>query len=64
MSGKRWSFLIMRHNNISDFVANLLKKVCNNVEMEPFLQPMANAHLKGGSKNTDLARLGVRARGF
>ena len=54
----------MRHNNISDFVANLLKKVCNNVEMEPFLQPMANAHLKGGSKNTDLARLGVRARGF
>ena len=54
----------MRHNDIRDCEANLLKKVCNEVEIEPLLQPLTNEHLERGSINTDSARLYVRARGF
>ena len=54
----------MRHNDIRDSEANLLKKVCSNVEIEPPLQPLTNEHLERGSINTDSARLDVRARGF
>ena len=40
------------------------KKVCNNVEIEPLIQSLTNEHLKRGSINADLARVGVRARVF
>ena len=64
MNCKRECFVIMRHNDIRDFEANLLKKICNGVEIEPPLQPLTNGHLERGSINTDSARLDVRARGF
>ena len=54
----------MRHNDIRDFEAKLLKKVCNDVEIEPPFQPLTNEHLERRSINTDSARLDVRARGF
>ena len=59
-----WGFVITRHNDIRVFEANLLKKVCNDVEIEPPLQPLTNEHLEKGSINTGSARLDVRARGF
>ena len=34
---KKGGFVIIRHNNIRDFEANLLKKVCSDVETEPQL---------------------------
>ena len=37
---KRGGFVIMRHNNIRDFEANLLRKICADVETEPPLQPL------------------------
>lgn len=64
MNCKRGGFVIMRHNDIRDFEANLLKRVCNDVEIEPPLQPLTNEHLERGAINTDSARLDVRARGF
>ena len=64
MNCKRGGFVIMRHNDIRDFEAKLWKKVCNDVEIEPPLQPLTNEHLERGSINTDSARLDVRARGF
>ena len=64
MNCKRGGFVVMRHNNIRDFEANLLKKVCNDVEIEPPLQPLTNEHLQRGAINTNSARLDVRARGF
>ena len=64
MNCKRGGFVIMKHNDIRDFEVNLLKKVCNNVEIEPPLQPLTNEHLEKGSINTDSARLDVRARSF
>ena len=40
MNCKRGGYIIMRHNDIRDFEANLLAKVCNDVEIEPGLQPV------------------------
>ena len=40
MNGKKGGFVIIRHDNVRDFEVNLLKKVCNNVEIEPALQPV------------------------
>ena len=44
----------IRHNNVRDFEASLLRKVCADVQIEPPLQ----------SVNEDQARVDVRARGF
>ena len=64
MNCKLGGFVIKEHKNIRDFEANLLKKVCNNVEIKPSLQPLTDEHLERGSLNTDAARLDIRARGF
>ena len=40
MNCKRGGLVIMIHNNICDFEANLLSKVCNDVEIESQLQPI------------------------
>ena len=64
MNYKYGGFVIMRHNDIRVFEANLLTIVCNDVETEPPLQPLTNEHLEKGSINTDSAMLDVRARGF
>ena len=54
MSCKKGGFITIRHNNVRDFEANFLKKVCNDVEVEPKLIPVEN----------DESRLDIRARGF
>ena len=54
MNCKKGGFVSIRHDNVRDFEANLLKKVCNDVEIEPALQPIDN----------DEARLDIRARDF
>ena len=54
MNCKKGGFVTIRHNNVRDFEANLLKTVRNGVEVEPKLQPIEN----------DEARLDIRARGF
>ena len=59
---KRGGLVIMRHNNIRDFEANLLRQVCTDVETEPPLQPLDGENLPGLSG--DEARPDVRARGF
>ena len=35
---KRSSFFIQRHNELTDLQAEVLRMVCNGVEMEPVLQ--------------------------
>ena len=42
------------HNNVRDFEASFLKKVCADVQIEPPLQPA----------NEDQARVDIRVRGF
>ena len=61
---KRGGFIAMRHNNIRDFEANLLSKVCTDVEIEPILLPTTREVLQNGTNQSNEARLDVRARGF
>ena len=58
---KRGGFVIMRHNNIRDFEANLLRKICADVETEPPLQPLDGEIVNG--LTGDESRPDVRARG-
>ena len=50
----------MRHNKIRDFEANLLQRVCNDVEVEPQLQPLNGETIYDLDGND--ARPGIRAR--
>ena len=59
---KRGGFVIMRHNNVRDFEANLLAQVCTDVEKEPPLQPLTGETITGAAQ--DGAKPDVRARGF
>ena len=51
----------MRHNNVRDFEANLLKTTLNDVEIEPKLQKIDNEGLN--CLTGDDARSDIRARG-
>ena len=50
------------HNNVRDFVANLLSQVCVDVEKEPPLQPLTGETIVGNPEEG--ARPDIRARGF
>ena len=55
----------MRHDNLRNFDANLLKMVCNDVEIEPSLHPMNGETFESRDTNQgDDARLDIRARSF
>ena len=54
MNCKKGGFVSIRHDSVRNFEANLLNKVCHDVQIEPKLQ----------SVNGDEARLDVKARGF
>ena len=64
-SCKLGGFVHMRHNEIRDITAKLLEEVCNDVRIEPPLQPIRGEQMRYGSSNrSDEARLDVSARGF
>ncbi len=55
----------IRHNELRDKTAQLMKEVCYDVSIEPTLQPLSGEHLEGRSSNKeDNARLDIAARGF
>ena len=65
LSCPKGGFPSIRHNEIRDITANLLSEVCNNVCIEPHLQPITGEHLRGASANTqDGARLDIAANGL
>ena len=59
MNCKRGGLVTIRHNNICDFEANLLRQVCNDVECEPPLQPLDGEQITG--LTGDEARPGICA---
>ena len=62
---KNGGFLNARHDNIRDLEARMLKNVCNDVEIEPTLQPVTNTTNFSRSANvSEEARLDIRSRGF
>ena len=65
LSCPKGGFPSIRHNEIRDLTANLLTEVCNDVCIEPDLQPIDGVVLTGSSSNTqDGARLDIAANGF
>ncbi|KAL9970442.1 hypothetical protein ACROYT_G022818 [Oculina patagonica] len=61
---RRGGFIIQRHNELRDLEADLLKMVCNDVEIEPVLQELTGERLPSGANTTPDARLDIHARGF
>ena len=65
MSCAKGGFPSIRHNEICDLTATLLTEVCQDVCIEPGLQPISNEVLTGATANTqDGARLDISANGF
>ena len=58
-------FPTSRHNELRDFTTAVLSEVCNDVAIEPVLQPLSRESLRFATANAkDEARLDVSARGF
>ena len=61
---RRGGFIIQRHNDLRDLEAELLKMVCNDVEIEPVLQEINGEVLTPGTNRAADARLDIHACGF
>ena len=62
---KKGGFLCIRHDEVRDIAADLLREVCHEVTVEPTLLPLTGKQLAYLTANrTNEARLDVSARGF
>ena len=61
---QRGGFIIQRHNELRDLEAEMLRMVCNDVEVEPVLQEITGETLNHGANKAPDARLDIHARGF
>ena len=61
---KKGGFITARHDNVKKFDANLLRQVCNDVQIEPPLQPTTGFSFRPSTNTSNDARLDIRARGF
>ena len=61
---QRGGFIIQRHNELRDLEAEMLRMVCNNVEVEPVLQEVSGETLNHCANKAPDARLDIHARGF
>ena len=61
---QRGGFIIQRHNELRDLEAEMLRMVCNDVEVEPVLQEVTKETLNHGANKVLNARLDIHARGF
>ena len=57
-------FIIQRHNELRDLESEMLKMVCNDVEVETVLQEITGEVLTRGTNKAPDARLDIHARGF
>ena len=65
LSCPKGGFPSIRHNELRDFTASLLKETCNGVATEPSLQPITSETFQTASVNKqDGARLDIVANGF
>ena len=56
--------VIQCHNEIRDLQAELLDMVCNDVQIEPVLQPITGEERARGTNQANDALLDVHCRGF
>lgn len=65
MTCKKGGFVCIRHDEVRDLTANMLREVCHDVSTEPTLLPLDGEHLRYRTANTtNEARVDVSARGF
>lgn len=65
LSCPKGGFPSIRHNELRDLTATLLTEICNDVRIEPDLQPLSSeVMLRRTANTTDGARLDVAANGF
>ena len=61
---RRGGYVVMRHNQIRDTIADVMKEVCHDVRVEPHLIPIESESLINSNASTeDNARLDVSGRG-
>ena len=64
MSCKRGGFVSIRHNDLRGLTADMLTKVCKDIEIEPKLTPLIGKEFGSRTANTtNEARLDIRACG-
>ena len=61
---QRGGSIILLHNELRDLEAEMLRMVCNDVEVEPVLQEVTGETLNHGANKAPDARLDIHARGF
>ena len=65
MTCKKGGFVCIRHNEVRDLTASMLREVCRDVSTEPSLLPLEGERLRYRTANTtNDARVDVGARGF
>ena len=65
MSCKKEGLVSIRHNDIRDLTADILRELCNDVEVEAKLIPLTGEQLQYRSAITgDETRLDIRAQSF
>ena len=61
---KKGGFISNRHNAVRDITASLLQEICNDVEIEPTLEPPSGEILPNTTKTDECVRVDVAARSF
>ena len=61
---QRGGFIIQRHNELRDLEAEMLRMVCNDVEVEPGPSGGHRGDYKSGANKAPDARLNIHAPGF
>lgn len=65
MTCKKGGFICIRHDEVRDLTANMLREVCHDVATEPTLLPLEGENLQYRTANTSPeARVDISARGF
>ncbi|KAG0714514.1 hypothetical protein GWK47_013998 [Chionoecetes opilio] len=65
MTCKKGRFVCIRHDEVRDLTASMLREVCRDVSTEPTLLPLNGEHMQYMTANTaNEARVDVSARGF
>lgn len=65
MTCKKGGFVCIRHDEVRDLTANMLREVYHDVSTEPALLPLDGEHMRYRTANTtNEARVDISARGF
>ena len=64
LSCPRGGFIIIRHNEVRDFTAELLSECCKDVRLEPILTKLTGERFPAATITSDEARVDIAARGF